>query len=90
MKLLQNEMLILMCFGDTLGQHLSGGFKEGVGVSKQKCRHCYCEFNNIQSLFREDLFVSRTILSYEAKYLEIEYAELETERSELRKKLYYK
>ena len=79
-----------MCFGDTLRQHLSGGFKEGVGVSKQKCRHCYCEFNNIQSLFREDLFVSRTKLSYEAKYLEIEYAELETERSELRKKLYYK
>ena len=41
MKILQNEILIFgkvsMCSGDTLGQHLWGGFKEGVGVSKQKC-----------------------------------------------------
>ena len=89
MKILQNEILIFgkvsMCSGDTLGQHLWGGFKEGVGVSKQKCRHCYCEFNDMQLLFREDLFVSQTKLSYEAKCLEIENAETETERSELQK-----
>ena len=85
MNLSQNEILVLMCFGDTLGQHLWGGFKEGVGVSKQKCGHCYCEFNDMQSLFREDLFVSRTKLSYEANCLEIEYAETETERSESQK-----
>ena len=69
----------------TFGQHLWGGFKEGVGVSKQKCRYCYCEFHDMQSLFREDLFVSRTKLSYEANCLEIEYAGTETERNELQK-----
>ena len=39
-KLLQNEILVfrkvLMCLGDTLGQHLWGRFIEGVGVSEQK------------------------------------------------------
>ena len=84
-----NEILVfgkvLICLGDTLGQHLWGGFKGGVGVSKQKCRHCYCEFNDMQLLFREDLFVSRTKLSYEANCLEIENAEKETEKSELQK-----
>ena len=39
----------------------------------------------MQSLFREDLFVSRTKLNYEANCLEIEYAETETEISELQK-----
>ena len=89
MKILQNEILVfgkvLMYLGDTLGKHLWGGFKEGVGVSKQKCRHCYCEFNDMQLLFREDLFVSQTKLSYEAKCLETENAETEAERSELQK-----
>ena len=37
-KILENEILVfgkvLMCLGDTLGQHLWGRFKEGVGVSK--------------------------------------------------------
>ena len=92
MKLLQNEILVLMCFVDTLEQHLWGGFKEEVVVSKQKCRHCYCEFNDMQSLFREDLFVLSYYLSYELSYeancLETEYAETETERSELQKNCY--
>ena len=48
MKLLQNEILVLMCFDDTLGQYLWKGFKGGVRVSKQKCRHCYCKFNDMQ------------------------------------------
>ena len=39
----------------------------------------------MQSLFKEDLFVNRTQLSYEANCLEIGYAETETERSELQK-----
>ena len=42
-KILRNEILAfgkkLMCLGYTSGQHLWGGFKEWVGVSKQKCRH---------------------------------------------------
>ena len=89
MKILQNEILVfgkvLMYLGDTLRKNLWGGFKEGVEVSKQKCRHYYCEFNDMQLLVREDLFVSRTKLSYEAKCLEIENAETEAERSELQK-----
>ena len=52
-----------MCFSDTLGQHVWGGFKEEVGVSKH---NCYCEINDMQSLFREHLFLSRIKLSYEA------------------------
>ena len=39
----------------------------------------------MQSLFREDLFVSRITLSYEANCTEIEYTETKTKRSELRK-----
>ena len=39
----------------------------------------------MQLLFREDLFVSQTKLSYEANCLEIENAETETKRSELQK-----
>ena len=39
----------------------------------------------MQLLFREDLFVSQTKLSYEANCLEIENAEKKTERSELLK-----
>ena len=39
----------------------------------------------MQSLFREDVFVSRTKLSYGANCLEIEYAETETKKSELQK-----
>ena len=83
MKLLQNIILALMCFGDTLGQHLWGGFKEGLGVSKQKYRPSYFEFNDMQSLFREDVFASGTKLSYGANCLEIEYSETETKNSEL-------
>ena len=55
-----------------------------------KTRHCYCEFNDMQFLFREDLLVSQTKLSYEANCLEIENTETEmqngeTKRNELRK-----
>ena len=39
----------------------------------------------MQLLFREELFVSRTKLSYEANCLEIENAETETKRIELQK-----
>ena len=39
----------------------------------------------MQSLFTEDLFVSRTQLSYEANCIEIEYAETETVKRELQK-----
>ena len=50
--------------GDTLGQHLWGGYKEGVGVSFQKCRSCYCNFDDMQEKFSEDDFELRTKEQY--------------------------
>lgn len=41
---------VMMCSGDTLGQHYWGGFKEGVGAAFKKCRHCQCAFNQIGKL----------------------------------------
>ena len=74
---------VVMCLGDTLGQHLWGGFKEGVGVSRQKCRHCYCEFDDMQGLFREELFVTRNKELYEQNCSEIKNAETRKNRQEL-------
>ena len=51
---------VLVCTGDTLGQHLWAGFKEGVGVSFQKCRHCYIDFDTMQTMFEEDERTLRT------------------------------
>ena len=65
---------VVMYLGDTLGQHLWGGFKEGVGVCRQKCRHSYCEFDEIQCLFQEELFVTRNKELYEQNCSAIENA----------------
>ena len=65
---------VLICTGDTLGQHLWGGFKEGVGVAFQKCRTCYCNFEHMQTAHNEDLFNLRTKSSYDAECDEIEQA----------------
>ena len=55
MNLNQNEQIVfgkvVMCQRDTLGQHLWGGFKEGVGGAYQKWRHCFCDFDTLQSFF---------------------------------------
>ena len=60
--------------GDTLGQHLWGGYKEGVGVSFQKCRSCYCNFDDMQEKFSEDDFELRTKEQYIEQCTEIEEA----------------
>jgi len=59
-KQLQVYGKVVLCVGDTLGQHLWGGFKEGVGGSFQKCRTCYCLFEPMQEHFCESSFVLRT------------------------------
>lgn len=41
---------VLISLGDALGKHLRGGFKKGDEVSRQKCRHCYWNFNGLQPL----------------------------------------
>ena len=56
---------VVACTGDTLGQHLWAGFKEGVGASFQRCRHCYCNFDSMQKHFSEEEFTKRTKDSYE-------------------------
>lgn len=45
--------LLSVC-GDTLAQHEVAGFKEGVGFAYSKCRHCECNFENMQKQFHED------------------------------------
>ena len=56
---------VFVCTGDTLGQHLWPGFKEGVGVSFQKCRHCCIDFDTMQTTFEEDSETLRNKASYE-------------------------
>lgn len=63
---------VVICVGDTLGQHLWGGFKEGVGASFQKCRSCYCQFDQMQKDFTESSFTERTKHSYNLECTQIE------------------
>lgn len=55
--------LMSVC-GDTLAQHEVAGFKIGVGFAYSKCRHCECNFEDMQEQFKEDLFVKRTMASH--------------------------
>lgn len=47
--------VISVC-GDTLAQHELAGFKEGVGFSYSKCRHCECTFEEIQRNFDKQFY----------------------------------
>lgn len=47
--------LMSVC-GDTLAQHEVAGFKIGVGFAYIKCRHCECNFEDIQEQLKEDFF----------------------------------
>ena len=62
---------MLLCTGDTLGQHLWGGFSERVGFAFQICRNCLCNFNEMQQSFDENDIVMRTKHSYERHCLDI-------------------
>ena len=62
---------VLLCTGDTLDQHLWGGFKEEVGFAFQKCRSCLCNFNEMQQSFDGNDFAMRTKHSYETHCLDI-------------------
>ncbi|XP_051558169.1 uncharacterized protein LOC127443496 [Myxocyprinus asiaticus] len=65
--------LMSVC-GDTLAQHEVAGFKEGVGFAYSKCRHCECNFEDMQEQFNEDLFVKRTMASHIRQCSDIEKA----------------
>lgn len=78
MNLNQKEQIVfgkvVMCLGDTLGQHLWGGFKEGVGGAYQKCRHCFCDSNTLQTVFDLSKITQRTKALYEEHCSDIENA----------------
>ncbi|XP_066509632.1 uncharacterized protein [Hoplias malabaricus] len=61
--------LVSLC-GDTLAQHEVTGFKEGVGFSFCKCRHCECSFEDMQvpNLAQATLVDADKIVDYTAYY----------------------
>ncbi|CAJ1050800.1 uncharacterized protein LOC127420693 isoform X2 [Xyrichtys novacula] len=65
---------VMAVCGDTLAQHEVAGFKEGVGFAYSKCRHCECNFEDMQEQFNEDLFVKRTMTSHIRQCCNIERA----------------
>ncbi|XP_066931778.1 uncharacterized protein [Clytia hemisphaerica] len=65
---------VVVFLGDTLGQHLWGGFKEGVGGAFIKCRHCLCDFETLQTVFDLDKIKQRTKEIYDEQCTEIENA----------------
>ncbi|CAJ1086726.1 uncharacterized protein LOC127420693 isoform X2 [Xyrichtys novacula] len=65
---------VMAVCGDTLAQHEVAGFKEGVGFAYSKCRHCECNFEDMQEQFNEDLFVKRTMASHIRQCCNIERA----------------
>lgn len=75
--------LLSVC-GDTLAQHEVAGFKEGVGFAYSKCRHCECNFEDMQNKFNEDLFVKRTVASYNRQCSDIEQASTDFLREHLK------
>ncbi|EDO29559.1 predicted protein [Nematostella vectensis] len=46
---------------DTPASHEAAGFKEGVGLSFKKCRHCHATFEEMQSNFLEENFHARSL-----------------------------
>ncbi|EDO35139.1 predicted protein [Nematostella vectensis] len=46
---------------DTPASHEAAGFKEGVGLSFKKCRHCHATFEEVQSNFLEENFHARSL-----------------------------
>ena len=65
---------VLLCAGDSLGQHCWGGYKEGVGVAFQKCCHCQCALEQMQTDFLEAAFNLRTKETYSTQFDAIEQA----------------
>lgn len=69
---------------DTLAEHELAGFKEGVGFSYSKCRHCECTFEEMQRNFDENSFTKRTLEKHIRQCLEIERASTEFLKSALK------
>ncbi|CAL8361443.1 unnamed protein product [Arctogadus glacialis] len=65
-------------------KHELAGFKEGVGFSYSKCRHCECSFEDMQSQFNEDAYTKRTLEKHVRQCDEIEKANTDLLRNSLR------
>ena len=58
---------VLMCTGDTLGQHHFREYKEGIGAAFKKCHNCQCTFEQMQADFLEEAFTLCTKEMYSAQ-----------------------
>lgn len=63
---------ILAFLADTPASNKAGGFKEGVGGAKRKCRHCMATFEDMQCYFTEEDFHQRNIDEHEQHLLKLE------------------
>ncbi|KAI2664018.1 ADP,ATP carrier protein 3 [Labeo rohita] len=75
--------VVSLC-GDTLAQHELTGFKEGVGFAFSKCRHCECNFEDMQVYFDSDNFVKRSLDRHVRQCNEIERAATDFLRNSLK------
>lgn len=51
---------LLAVIADTPASNLLGGYKEGVGGARRKCRHCMADFDDMQTKFVEEDFMLRS------------------------------
>lgn len=65
---------IFAFLADTPASNKAGGFKEGVGGARRKCRHCMANFEEMQCLFMEEDFQLRSVDSHLQQLLRIENA----------------
>jgi len=63
---------LLAVIADTPASNLLGGYKEGVGGARRKCRHCMADFDEIQTNFEERDFMlrSKEVHEYHLRQLE--------------------
>ncbi|XP_031549388.1 uncharacterized protein LOC116286933 [Actinia tenebrosa] len=65
---------LLAVLADTPAAQSLGGFKEGVGGARRKCRHCMTNFEQMQNYYKEEEFLLRTKEDHEEHLNKIENA----------------
>lgn len=65
---------LLAIIADTPASQAMGGFKEGVGGARRKCRHCMATFEQIQEHFLEEEFELRSQEEHEKHLAKLENA----------------